>query len=120
MIWMAVIAGGVLGAPARLLVDTLVSRRWPGGRLPWGTILVNVTGSAALGVMFGAMSATQRGGILYAAAGTGFCGAFTTFSTFTWETFALAEDGRPLAALANVGVSLVLGLAAAAGGYALG
>jgi CrcB protein len=119
VIWLMVAAGALVGAPARFLADVAISRRLPARRLPWGTILVNVAGGAVLGVMFGAMTAPQRGGLVYAAAGTGFCGAFTTFSTFTWETLALAEDGYPAAALANVALSLTLGLAAAAAGYVL-
>jgi fluoride exporter len=114
--WLMVIIGGVLGAPARYLADGFISHRTRSS-LPWGTLAINVVGSAALGVITGVMTHAQRGGLVYAAAATGFCGAFTTFSTFTWETLALAEDGKPLAAAGNVVIALVLGLSAAAAGY---
>lgn len=109
-----VVTGGLLGAPARYLLDSSLSR--VGGReLPWGTIAVNVLGCALLGVMAG----LSVGGLPYALAGTGFCGAFTTFSTFTWETFALFEDGHTRVAALNLVATLLLGLGAAAVGYVL-
>lgn len=114
MTWLLVVAGGLVGAPARYLLDLTLSRRIARD-IPWGTIAVNVAGSAALGVMAG----LALRGLPYAAAGTGFCGAFTTFSTFTWETLALFEDGYATAAAANVAVTLVLGIGAAAAGYLL-
>jgi CrcB protein len=119
MIWLLVAAGGAAGAPARHLLDRAVSRRTAGSALPWGSILVNVLGSGALGVLVGLMAQTPDHVLWYAAAGTGFCGAFTTFSTFTWETLALAEDGQPAAAAANLLISLAAGLAAAAAGFLL-
>jgi CrcB protein len=119
MIWLMVVIGGIAGAPARYLVDAAVSRLTAPSSLPWGTIVVNVVGSAVLGALAALMTHAQWQGLVYAAAGTGFCGAFTTFSAFTWETLALAEDGRPVAAAANVVMSLGLGLAAAAAGFLL-
>jgi CrcB protein len=112
-----VIIGGALGAPARYLADTCISHRTRSASLPWGTLAINAVGSFTLGVITGVMTHAQQGGLFYAAAATGFCGAFTTFSTFTWETLALAEDGKPLAAAANVVIALGLGLGAAAAGY---
>jgi CrcB protein len=115
VIWLLVGAGGAAGAMARHVVDTVVSRRAAATSVPWGTIVVNVLGSAALGALVGASVAAHGHDLLYAAAGTGFCGAFTTFSAFTWETLALAEDGLRLAAAANVALCLVLGVGVAAG-----
>jgi CrcB protein len=115
MTWLLVALGAAVGAPARYLLDTAVSRRWRTA-LPLGTLVVNVLGCALLG----ALAATvPHGGPAYAAVGTGLCGAFTTFSTFTWETLALAEEGANRAAVANVVVSVVLGLAAAAAAFHL-
>ena len=104
--------GGFVGAPARYLTDRWVSART--GDFPWGTYVVNVIGSLLLGVLAGAASPW-----LLTLAGTGFCGALTTFSTFSYETVRLAQDGRSRAAVAYVALSLVVGLAAAAAGYAL-
>lgn len=92
--------GAAAGAPARLLV----SRRWPG---PRGTLVVNVTGSLLLGLLAG------RAPAAYALLGVGFCGAFTTFSTFALE------------AVESAGWRYVVGttaacLLAAAAGLALG
>jgi CrcB protein len=109
-----VFAGGALGAPARYLLDRLVQRR-AGGALPWGTLTVNVVGSAVLGALLGAAVPPPAA----AFAGTGFCGALTTFSTFGYETVRLLEDGSVLEAAVNAFGSLLLGLLAAAGSYAI-
>ena len=107
--------GGAMGAPARYLADRWVSARTDG--FPWGTITVNVVGSLLLGVLAGFASDTSSTWLL-TLAGTGFCGALTTFSTFSYETVRLVEEGRSRAAVANVALSLLVGLAACAAGYA--
>jgi CrcB protein len=99
---------GGLGAIARFLLDGAVSAR-RGRAFPYGTLAVNLSGAFVLGVLVGA----QLGENAYALAGTGFVGAYTTFSTWMLETHRLAEDGRTRAAVANVAVSLALGLLAA-------
>jgi CrcB protein len=113
MTWLLVALGGAAGAPARYLLDAALTVRRPGS-FPIGTLVINVLGAALLGALAATMNRT---GLAYAAAGTGFCGAFTTFSTFSWETFALAEDGLPVTAVLNVGASLLLGLGAASATY---
>lgn len=105
--------GGFLGANARFVVA-----RWVGGlvgaRFPLGTFLINVGGSFALGLL-GALL-TQKvfpdADALRLALGVGFLGAFTTFSTFEFETHALMEDGLWLTTLTYVFLSLGAGLAA--------
>ncbi|HEX6469657.1 MAG TPA: fluoride efflux transporter CrcB [Streptosporangiaceae bacterium] len=109
-----VFLGGAIGAPTRYLLDRLVQRR-AGGALPWGTLTVNVVGSAVLGALLGAGVPPPAAAV----AGTGFCGALTTFSTFGYETVRLLEDGAVLEAAVNAFGSLLLGLAAAAGSYAI-
>ncbi len=111
--------GSALGAPARYLLDRLIQGRRD-RVLPWGTLAINVTGSFLLGLMFGLASQSGMDSRILAAAGTGFLGSYTTFSTFTWETVRLIEDRAYLAALSNVALSLVAGLAAVAAGIALG
>ena len=111
-------AGGLIGAPARLLVDQAVSSRTR-GIFPWGTYVVNATGAFLLGLLSGlaAYHGLDRGAS--ALLGVGFCGAYTTFSTFSWETIRLVEEGALGAALGNVAGSLLVGLAAAGAGMAL-
>jgi fluoride exporter len=117
MFWVFVFGGGLVGAPCRFLVDRWVTRR-SATSVPLGTIVINIVGCALLGVIARLVATEhQTHGLLYAAVGTGFCGAFTTFSTFTWETLALFEDGLFGAAAVNVVASLVLGIGAAAVGY---
>ena len=118
MTWLMIALGAAVGAPGRYLVDTAVTARF-GSRLPWGTLLVNVVGSAALGVLAGRMLASDPPPGFVALVGTGFCGAFTTASTFAWEALALAGTGRPRAALAYVGLTLWLTLTAAGIGLTL-
>jgi len=114
MTLMLVLLGGAVGAPLRYLADEWVSAR-TGDALPWGTLGVNVAGSLVLGLVAAAAPTW-----LVALAGTGLCGALTTFSTFSFETVRLLEDGRLRPALLNVAASLSLGLAAAALGFWLG
>lgn len=109
--------GGAAGANARFVVATLAARRW-GARFPWGTLLVNVSGSFLLG-LFLALPALGDGGAR-ALLATGFCGGYTTFSTFAFESVALGASGARGAALANLLGSVVLCAAAAALGGALG
>jgi CrcB protein len=109
-----VLLGGALGAPARYLTDVAVQRAH-GTAFPWGTWAVNVAGSFILGCVAAAGS-----GWVVTLAGTGFCGALTTFSTFGYETMRLAEEGEPAVAAANAVGSLAAGLAAAAVGWWLG
>jgi len=116
---LAVAFGGLLGAPSRYLLDRYVSRHYE-ANLPWGTFIVNVTGSFLLGLLTGLATAGNLAPIPLAVLGTGFCGAYTTFSTFTFETIRMVEDGRYLEALMNLGMSIALGLAAATTGVALG
>jgi CrcB protein len=108
------LAGG-LGAATRLVVDGLVRNR-VSPTFPWATVLINVTGSFLLGLLVG----LAPGDRWHDVAGTGFLGGYTTFSTASLETAALLLDRRPLAAAANGLGVLVVGVAAAAGGYALG
>lgn len=114
-----VAAGGFVGAPARLLLDRLVADRLE-TELPLGTFVINVSGSLLLGLLTGLALAGQLPDPLKALLSTGFCGAFTTFSTWSFETVRLIENDDLLEAALNALVSVLLGLAVAAGGLALG
>lgn len=96
------------------------AQQWPGG-LPWGTVVVNVSGSTLLGffaVLFLERLAPARRE-LYLLLGTGVCGGYTTFSTFEWETYKLLRESNWPAALANVAGSVLLGFAGLAAGVLL-
>jgi CrcB protein len=109
---LAVAAAGALGALARYGLEGLVSRR-ASGAFPWGTFAVNVTGAFVLGFVFTVMTEQLtvapwiRGAVTI-----GFLGAYTTFSTLSFETYRLAEDGALGLAAANALGSLAAGLTA--------
>ncbi len=109
---------GSAGAVARFAVDGSVKDRFP-GRLPLGTMVINVTGSLLLGFLVGLVSFDGQSDLLKTVAGTGFCGGYTTFSTASFETVRLLQDRSYRLAVTNAGVTLVLSVAAAAAGIAL-
>jgi CrcB protein len=116
--WIGVLVAGSIGAPTRFLLDGLVQER-TSGVYPWGTYVINMTGSLALGFLTGlalyhAFPSTPR-----LILGTGFCGAYTTFSTWTYETVRLLEHGAAREAFLNATASLVVGMVATAAGLAL-
>lgn len=106
--------GAALGAPARYLTDRAVQRRHE-SVLPWGTVIVNVIGSLILGALTGAGTVVSPAAL--ALLGTGFCGALTTYSSFSFETWRLVEEESYGEAVANVLLSVLAALAAAAVGY---
>ncbi|HET9076887.1 MAG TPA: fluoride efflux transporter CrcB [Acidimicrobiales bacterium] len=110
--------GGLIGAPTRFVVDQIVTagRR---GLFPWGTFVVNAAGAFILGLLDGLASYHGLGPVPTAVLGTGFCGALTTFSTLSYETLRLLEEGTTSAAVWNVAGSLAVGLAAAGAGIGL-
>ena len=114
-LWLAVGSLGGLFAITRFLVDGAISNRLD-PEFPWGTFVVNISGSFALGFLFGA-GAT---GTVYLLAGTACVGSYTTFSTWMLEAHRLGDDDdrRPL--VAYLVLSLVIGVAAAAVGRLVG
>jgi fluoride exporter len=104
--------GAAVGAPLRYFTDRAVQARHD-SVFPWGTLTVNVVGSLVLGLLLGGAAAGGIPAAVVTAAGVGFCGALTTYSTFGYETVRLAEGGPLLYGSANVVVSLAAGLAAA-------
>jgi CrcB protein len=113
-----VILGGAVGAPLRYLTDLFVQSKHDSA-FPWGTLSVNVVGSAVLGGVLAAASVGHLSSDLVALLGTGLCGALTTFSTFGFETVRLLQEGSTVAAGLNVTVSLAAGFLAGAGAWAL-
>lgn len=118
MNWLLVIIGGMAGAPLRYLTDRAVQKRHD-AVFPWGTFTVNVLGCFILGLLTGAVVAGAASSHLQLLIGTGLCGALTTYSTFSYETLRLTEDGARFLAAANVVASVVAGLGAAFVGTAL-
>jgi len=105
--------GAAIGAPTRYLVDRAVQARHD-SVFPWGTLSVNVAGSFVLGLVAALAPAP-----LQVLLGAGFCGALTTYSTFSYETLRLAEDGADALAVANVLGSVLAGVVAALAGVGL-
>ena len=112
--------GGALGSVARAWTTNAMVRL-VGANFPWGTILINIVGSFIIG-FFGALTASDGRFQVHADARAfvmiGICGGFTTFSSFSLQTLDLFRDGKPVAAAANIGLSLVLCLIAVGAGYA--
>jgi CrcB protein len=116
--WVGFLAAAAVAAPSRYLIDGWVEER-TGGALPWGTVTVNLLGCFGLGFLTGLGLHHGLGPSARTVLGTGGMGALTTFSTFSFETVRLAEEGDVDDAARNVAVNLLGGLAAAAVGLAL-
>ena len=112
--------GGFCGAIARYLVDGWIVAR-TGATFPWGTLVVNLSGSFVLGALFalaierGVLPAGLRAPVLI-----GFIGAYTTFSTLALESWHLIEDGSYGLGVANLAGSMLLGVISVVAGLALG
>lgn len=121
MIWLAIGAGGALGAMARHGLNHLVHQRALGAVFPYGIFVINVAGSFAVGLVAG-LVAGHRVELSYTARAfviVGFLGGFTTFSSFSLDTLALARDGHAGLAFLNAAGQVVLSLAAVWAGYRL-
>jgi CrcB protein len=116
--WLLVILGAMVGAPARYLTDRAVQARHD-TVFPWGTFTVNVVASLVLGVLTGAVAAGAASSRVQVLVGTGLCGALSTYSTFSYETLRLAQDGARLLAAVNVAGSVLAAVAAAFAGTGL-
>ena len=106
--------GGALGATLRYLTERVAARMIPSA-FPWGILIANVVGSFVLGVL---LSTVDGAWLVFA--GVGFCGAFTTYSTFAHDTVRLRRAGRGGVAVANVIASITLAVIAVSLGLALG
>ena len=119
MAYLLIGIGGFLGANARYLVGGWIAERY-GTSFPYGTLIINVSGSFMLGFFLVIISerllAHPNWRLFFA---IGFLGAYTTFSTFSFESLALIQERSYLLALTNMVGSVVLGLIAALGGMAI-
>lgn len=118
MIWY-VAAGGALGSVARFIFGTLLQER-AGAGFPAGTLFVNITGSFLLGVLMEyALASPAISREVRAMLTTGFCGGYTTFSTFSYEAARLLEDGDYRRAGTYMGLSVAASIAAAVAGFVM-
>jgi CrcB protein len=120
MNYLWIFLGGGIGSLVRFALSGLVAQS-VGETFPWGTLVINVTGSFVIGFFDALTSSTGR---LASAAGTrgfvmvGICGGYTTFSSFSLQTLSLAHKGQWFKAGSNVGLSVMLCLVAVWAGYA--
>jgi len=112
--YLLIALGGALGSVLRFALNGLVSTQW-GATFPWGTLVINVSGSFLIGFF---ATLTEPGGRVFASSNTrqffmtGICGGYTTFSSFSLQTLNLARDGEWLRAGAYTVGSVVLCLVA--------
>ena len=119
MLALAVGAAASVGAACRYLLDQVVQHQHD-RTFPWGTFIINVSGSLLLGLL---LSLGEHHGLPNAPltiVGVGFAGGYTTWSTYMWESLTLAETGAPLSAVGNILGTLLIGFGAAAAGFGLG
>jgi CrcB protein len=116
--WLLFCVAAAVGAPARYVIDGYVQDR-ADGAFPWGTFVVNSTGCLLLGLLTGWGLYHHLDSSARTVLGTGGLGAYTTFSTFSFETVRLAEEGATNEAVRNTLANLVVGLAAASAGLAV-
>ncbi|MGJ5723510.1 fluoride efflux transporter CrcB [Brevibacterium sp. H602] len=119
LVFIALAAAGGLGASSRMLLDGLIKSRMSTA-LPWGTIIINVSGSLVLGLLTGLAGANLLPEAWHLVLGTGFLGGYTTFSTASFETVRLLQERRWVAGLVNGLGTLVFATATAAIGMWLG
>jgi fluoride exporter len=113
-----VAAGGGAGALSRLALGRLVDA-WTAASFPWGTLLINIVGSAALGFIYRALPPALAGPRTRAFLAIGFCGGFTSFSAFDLEMLLLLRETRFAAAALYAGISVMACMAAVYGGFSL-
>lgn len=120
MMWKSLLlvgAGSFLGGVLRYGVSLLL-QRWSSAGFPWGTLVVNLLGSFLIGCLFAYFSRhSSLSSPFYLLLVTGFCGGFTTFSTFAHEGLQLLQSGQVVTFLAYVSFTLVLGMLLVGLGY---
>ncbi|HSL68618.1 MAG TPA: fluoride efflux transporter CrcB [Longimicrobiales bacterium] len=118
MLLIGIAVAGALGTLARFGLGGWIQQH-SGSNFPWGTLLINISGSLLLAFAFRYAEVAPVRPELRALVSIGFCGAFTTFSTFSYETARLIQDGQWNRAALYVSASVVISLAATFGGFQL-
>jgi CrcB protein len=111
--------GGFLGAVARYVLGTYIGSRY-GVRFPYGTFVINMSGCFLIGLILTLLARTTASPYLRYLIPIGFIGAYTTFSTFEYETLRAVQDGQAVTGLLNVVLSVIVGYAAVWAGTAIG
>jgi fluoride exporter len=111
--------GGFLGAIARYALGTYIGGRY-GVRFPLGTFVINVSGSFLIGLILTLLARTTASAYWRYLIPIGFIGAYTTFSTFEYETLRAIQDGQLMTGFLNVALSLFIGFVAVWAGAAIG
>lgn len=119
LVFIALAFAGGIGASARMLLDGLIKSR-VSGAIPWGTIVINISGSLALGLLTGMASAQLLPEAWHLIIGTGFLGGYTTFSTASFETIRLVQERKWVASLFTGLGTLMMATGAAGLGLWLG
>jgi CrcB protein len=118
ILWVGV--GGFVGANARYLLDVWITNRWPTA-FPWGTFAINLSGSFILGLFMAlAQDRPWLGRESHLLFAVGFVGAYTTFSTYAYQSLLLVQDGQAALGALYIIASAVLSLVAVFAGAALG
>jgi len=117
--YLAVGIGGFAGAIARYLLGAYIGGRF-GVRFPYGTFVINMTGCFLIGLALAVLSRTTASAYWRYLIPIGFIGAYTTFSTFEYETLRAVQDGQIVTGLLNIGLSVIVGFIAVWAGDALG
>ncbi|TAM96922.1 MAG: fluoride efflux transporter CrcB [Chitinophagaceae bacterium] len=106
-------AGGAVGSVARFLSQQMIARYYPSS-FPWGTLIVNIVGCFIIGIVY---AFGEKGNLLSPEMrlllATGFCGGFTTFSTFAYENISLMREGELLYTFLYIAASIIIGFLAA-------
>ncbi|HAA13213.1 MAG TPA: fluoride efflux transporter CrcB [Cytophagales bacterium] len=116
LLWVGV--GGAVGSMGRYLIGVYAQRWWP-GLFPWGTLIANVLGALLIGLFFGLFSRQLLSDSQKLLLMTGFCGGFTTFSTFAHENLTLYQKGEYGTLTIYLAVSILAGIGAVALGLSL-
>lgn len=119
MTLVAVMLAGSVGVGLRHVLDIAVTAR-AGDGFPWSTLVVNVAGAFALGVVVAVLAGQPSGSLMRASLGIGLLGGFTTFSAFALESVSLFEDGLIARAVLYVGATNILGIGATVAGLVTG
>lgn len=119
LLFAALALAGGLGAVCRLVLDGIIHKHTR-GVLPWGTIVINISGSFLLSVLAGLAAGRLLPEAVFLVVGPGFLGGYTTFSTASFETFRIFQDGRRIAAAVNGVGALVVATASAGVGLWIG